>query len=97
MRAGWSEGTHVAAALGAPWLKVVNRIASPLSGFLVGAAAPVALGWQLHAGSDRARLLALAGAVAVALVLRLGQRVAGGVMVAAALLGGAWLAGILLW
>ena len=33
----------------------------------------------------------------VALVLRLGQRVASGVMVAAALLGGAWLAGILLW
>jgi PTS system mannose-specific IID component len=77
-RAGWREGLHVAAAMAAPGLKRGGEAVGAVAGFLVGAAVPALLAWQLQASGGAAVLAAAVGAAAVAaLVKRLEPRMNG--------------------
>jgi len=95
LRAGWRHGMQVVAALSAPPLKASVRLATPLAGMAVGAALPIAFGWQLRGALPGTMVAAGAGAVVFAVVLRLAGGRTSGVTLAAALLGATWILGVL--
>jgi mannose/fructose/N-acetylgalactosamine-specific phosphotransferase system component IID len=95
LRAGWQHGMNVIAALNSPVLRTATLLATPLVGIAVGAALPIAFGWQLRGAPSGTWLAAGAGAVLFAAVLRLARGRTSGVTLAAALLGATWLLGVL--
>ena len=95
LRAGWRRGAMVALALSSPPVRLASRVAAPLAGAAVGFAIPVAFLWQTPGAPLWARASAGAGAVLVALLLRLGLIRIGAAAVCAVILGATWLLGLL--
>lgn len=87
LRAGWREGMKVAHALAAPGLRHASEVVGPVAGFLVGAAVPIAFGWLTRGAPPGAVAAAAAGALLLALAVRLVGPRANGMAVAAVVLG----------
>lgn len=107
LREGWARGMQVAGALSAPLLRLAGRVAAPAAGFLVGVLIPLAFAWQvgaavvqppwMGAAGVRTFVVALAGALLVAILMRAVRARVATVTLAAVVLGGTWIAGLLLW
>jgi PTS system mannose-specific IID component len=104
LRAGWEQGLHVGAALGAPLLRRAGAIATPAAALLVGLALPLLLGWQLGGLADALQWSlaaaprgivagAVLGALAVAAAIRFAAPRLTGSAVAAIVLALAWIVG----
>jgi PTS system mannose-specific IID component len=94
LRAGWSRGLNVAAALSTPTLRLAARWAGPAAALALGFALPVAFAGQLRGAGSATWFAAVAGVAVFAVVVRLLRRVSG-VALAVLLLGTTWLAGFL--
>ena len=104
LRAGWEQGLHVGAALGAPLLRRAGAVATPAAALLVGLALPLLLGWQLGGLADALQWSlaaaprgivagAVIGAIAVAAAIRFAAPRLTGSAVAAVVLALAWVVG----
>jgi mannose PTS system EIID component len=104
LRAGWRQGLHVGAALGAPALLRAGDLAAPVAAVAVGLMLPLVLEWQLTGmaaqlnyqglgAPPRIILAGVLGAVGVAGLIRLIAPRATGAAVAGTVLVLAWLVG----
>jgi len=95
LRAGWRDGVHVATALSGPVMRLALRVVGRAAPLAVGVAIPVAAEW-LARGAPPAALpgVAVAGVSAVVLGRWLAPAL-GGVRIGLALVGTAFLVGLL--